>query len=42
MIYLHTLGDTFIKVGDEIRPTAPMLFAALLYLGMQRGPTPAR
>ena len=33
MIYLHTLGDTLIKVGDkEIRPTSPMLFAALLYL----------
>lgn len=38
MIYLHTLGDTLIKVGEkEIRPTSPMLFAVLLYLGMERG-----
>ena len=38
MIYLHTLGDTLIKVGEkEIRPTKPMLFAALLYLGIERG-----
>lgn len=38
MIYLHTFGDTLIKVGEkEIRPTSPMVFAALLYLGMERG-----
>lgn len=38
MIHLHTLGDTLIKVGDKsIRPTSPLMFAALLYLGMERG-----
>jgi DNA-binding SARP family transcriptional activator len=38
VIYLHTLGDTLIKVGEkEIRPTSPLLFAALLYLGIERG-----
>lgn len=38
MIHLHTLGDTLIKIGErEIRPTSPMLFAALLYLGIERG-----
>src|SRR5438270_12780360 len=38
MVYLHTLGDALIKVGEkEIRPTAPLVFAALLYLGMERG-----
>lgn len=38
MIHLHTLGDALIKVGEkEIRPTAPLVFAALLYLGMERG-----
>ena len=38
MIELHTLGDAMIKVGDrEIRPTAPMVFAALLYLCVERG-----
>src|SRR5438132_2175453 len=38
MLYLHTLGDALIKVGEkEIRPTAPLVFAALLYLGMERG-----
>ena len=38
MIYLHTLGDALIRVGEkEIRPTAPLVFAALLYLGMERG-----
>jgi DNA-binding SARP family transcriptional activator len=38
MIYLHTLGDSLIKVGEkEIRPTSPLLFAALLYLGIERG-----
>ena len=37
-MYLHTLGDTLITVGEtEIRPTAPMMFAALLYLGVERG-----
>ena len=38
MIYLHTLGDAMIKVGEkEIRPTAPLVFAALLYLCVERG-----
>ncbi|HEU4993881.1 MAG TPA: hypothetical protein VFT29_03645, partial [Gemmatimonadaceae bacterium] len=38
MIHLHTLGDALIKVDEkEIRPTAPLMFAALLYLGMERG-----
>lgn len=38
VIYLHTLGDTLIKVGEkEIRPTSPMVFAALLYLAVERG-----
>ena len=38
MIYLHTLGDTLMRIDErEIRPTSPMLFAALLYLGMERG-----
>ena len=38
MLYLHTLGDALITVGEkEIRPTAPLVFAALLYLGMERG-----
>jgi DNA-binding SARP family transcriptional activator len=38
MIYLHTLGDALIRVGEkEIRPTTPLVFAALLYLGMERG-----
>ena len=38
MIHLHTLGDTLIKVGEKsIRPTSPLMFAALLYLGMERG-----
>src|SRR5687768_2566587 len=38
MIQLHTLGEALITVGEkEIRPTAPLLFAALLYLGMERG-----
>jgi DNA-binding SARP family transcriptional activator/tetratricopeptide (TPR) repeat protein len=38
MIYLHTLGDALITVGEkEIRPTSPLVFAALLYLAMERG-----
>src|SRR3954463_1033825 len=38
MIELHIFGDTLIKVREkEIRPTAPLLFAALLYLGLERG-----
>ena len=38
MLYLHTLGDALIKVDEkEIRPTSPLMFAALLYLGMERG-----
>lgn len=38
MIYLHTLGDTLIKVGEkEVRPSAPLVFAALLYLSVERG-----
>jgi len=38
MIQLHTLGEALIKVGErDIRPTSPLLFAALLYLGMERG-----
>jgi DNA-binding SARP family transcriptional activator len=38
MMYLHTLGDALIRVGEkDIRPTAPLVFAALLYLGVERG-----
>ena len=38
MIQLHTFGDTMIRVGEkEIRPSAPVLFAALLYLCAERG-----
>ena len=38
MITLQTLGDAVIKVGDrEVRPTSPIVFAALLYLGVERG-----
>ncbi|MEX2178763.1 MAG: AAA family ATPase [Gemmatimonadaceae bacterium] len=38
VIELHTLGDAMIKVGEkEIRPTARMVFAALLYLCIERG-----
>src|SRR5258705_9367604 len=38
MIHLHTLGDAVITVGEkEIRPTAPLVFAALLYLAVERG-----
>lgn len=38
MIYLHTLGNALISIGaKEIRPTSPLLFATLLYLGMERG-----
>src|SRR5881394_528165 len=38
MIHLHTLGDTRIRIGQrEIRPTSPLMFAALLYLGVERG-----
>ncbi|HYC50342.1 MAG TPA: hypothetical protein VEB19_04450, partial [Gemmatimonadaceae bacterium] len=38
MIHLHTLGDTLIQVGTRsVRPTSPLMFAALLYLGMERG-----
>ncbi len=38
MIELHTLGDAMIKVGEkEVRPTARMVFAALLYLCIERG-----
>jgi len=38
MIELHTLGDAVIKVGTkEVRPTSPMVFAALLYLCVERG-----
>ena len=38
MIYLHTLGDALIKVGEkEVRPSSPLVFAALLYLAMERG-----
>jgi DNA-binding SARP family transcriptional activator len=38
MIHLHTLGDALITVGEkEIRPSSPMVFAALLYLGVERG-----
>src|SRR5688500_329277 len=37
-IHLHTLGDALIRVnGTEIRPTSPVVFAALLYLSMERG-----
>ena len=40
MIHLHTLGDARIVIGDrEIRPTSPVVFAALaglFYVGMQR------
>ena len=38
MIQLHTLGDALITVGEkEVRPTAPLVFAALLYLSLERG-----
>ncbi|HEX7938097.1 MAG TPA: AAA family ATPase, partial [Gemmatimonadaceae bacterium] len=38
MIQLQTLGDAVIVIGDrEVRPTSPTLFAALLYLGVERG-----
>ncbi len=38
MIHLHTLGDTLITVGEkEVRPSAPHVFAALLYLSVERG-----
>lgn len=38
MIHLHTLGDARITIGErEIRPSSPMVFAALLYLGVERG-----
>ncbi len=38
MIELHTLGDAVIKIGTkEVRPTSPMVFAALLYLCVERG-----
>src|SRR4051812_34321340 len=38
MIELHTLGDAVIRVGNkEVRPTSPMVFAALLYLCVERG-----
>ena len=38
MIELHTLGDAVIRIGKrEIRPTSPAVFAALLYLGVERG-----
>jgi DNA-binding SARP family transcriptional activator len=38
MIHLHTLGETLITVGEkEVRPSAPLVFAALLYLGVERG-----
>jgi DNA-binding SARP family transcriptional activator len=38
VIKLHTLGDAVITVGDrEVRPTSPTVFAALLYLGVERG-----
>ena len=37
-MHLHTLGEALITVGEaEIRPTAPMMFAALLVLGAERG-----
>jgi DNA-binding SARP family transcriptional activator len=38
VIQLNTLGDAFIRVGNrEVRPTSPAVFAALLYLGVERG-----
>jgi DNA-binding SARP family transcriptional activator len=38
VIELHTLGDAVIKVGKrEVRPTSPAVFAALLYLAVERG-----
>jgi DNA-binding SARP family transcriptional activator len=38
MIHLHTLGDSLITIGEtDIRPSSPMVFAALLYLGVERG-----
>ncbi len=38
MIELNTLGDATIRIGQrEIRPTSPAVFAALLYLGVERG-----
>src|SRR5262245_26955856 len=45
MIQLHTLGDARIVVGGrEVRPSSPVVFAALLYLSIDRGrrvPRPA-
>jgi DNA-binding SARP family transcriptional activator len=38
VIELQTLGDAVIRIGKrEIRPTSPAVFAALLYLGVERG-----
>lgn len=38
VIELHTFGDAMIRVGEkDIRPSAPVLFAALLYLCVERG-----
>jgi DNA-binding SARP family transcriptional activator len=38
MIHLHTLGDSRISVGGkDFRPNAPLVFAVLLYLGLERG-----
>lgn len=37
-IHLHTLGDARITIGaKDVRPTSPMVFAALLYLCLERG-----
>ncbi|HET9453023.1 MAG TPA: AAA family ATPase, partial [Gemmatimonadaceae bacterium] len=38
MIQLHTFGDAMIRVGEkEVRPSAPVLFAALLFMCVERG-----
>jgi len=43
VITLHTQGDSVIRVGDrEVRPTSPVMFAALLYLGVERGQRASR
>jgi DNA-binding SARP family transcriptional activator len=38
VIQLHTFGEALIRVGEkDVRPSAPVLFAALLYLCVERG-----
>ncbi len=38
MVYLRTLGESVIEVGEvRIGPSAPHMFAALLYLALEAG-----